>query len=61
LSFTHEGYGNATSISHIKEKWSTYKPGVPDEYYVPQNITSAKGRRANAAIVMLGELDPPVL
>jgi len=58
LSFTHEGYGQATSISNLKTQWSAgrppYQTPVPEEYYVSNNVTaSPSGRRANAAIVML--------
>ncbi|KAJ3802847.1 glycosyltransferase family 15 protein [Lentinula aff. detonsa] len=57
LSLTHDGYGQATSISNLKSQWSAgrppYKTPVPDEYYVSENVTAPSGRRANAAIVML--------
>jgi alpha 1,2-mannosyltransferase len=57
LSFTHEGYGQATSLSNLRGQWSAggppYKIPVPEDYYVPDNFTAASGRRANAAIVML--------
>ncbi|KAF5391378.1 hypothetical protein D9757_001875 [Collybiopsis confluens] len=57
LSFTHEGYGQATSLSNLRTPWSAgqppYKTPVPDVYYVPDNHTEIAGRRANAAIVML--------
>lgn len=59
LSFTHEGYGNATSLSNLKGhiyggSEPPYKSGVPEEYYVPDEPKSPVGRKANAAIVMLG-------
>jgi alpha 1,2-mannosyltransferase len=59
LSFSHEGYGNATSLSNIKEHIigggsnPPYKTPVPDEYYVPSANVTAPGRRANAAFVLL--------
>jgi alpha 1,2-mannosyltransferase len=64
LSFTHEGYGQATSLTNIKQKITSSSPGphvppykVPlaDDYHLKPNITSPQGRRANATIVMLGE------
>lgn len=59
LSFTHEGYGNATSIASIKDKFGKsgtppYKVPLADDYHIPQNHTSPNGRRANATIVILG-------
>jgi len=62
VSFSNEAYGQATSINKIKEHLGTkpgdskppYKVPIPEEYYVHKNNTSADGRRANAAIVMLG-------
>ncbi len=58
LSLAHPGYGQATSLSNIKTPWSSSKPPyqtpVPDDYYVHDNVTSPQGRRASAAIVMLG-------
>jgi len=61
VSFSNESYGQATSINKIKEhlggKGSSpvppYKVPIPDDYYVYKNVTSAQGRKANAAIVML--------
>ncbi|KAJ8078793.1 hypothetical protein PM082_013076 [Marasmius tenuissimus] len=61
ISFTHEGYGKATSLSTLKDSFypvgsSTnppYKNGVPEEYHHKENITSPQGRRANAAFVLL--------
>ncbi|KAJ3549442.1 hypothetical protein NMY22_g886 [Coprinellus aureogranulatus] len=60
LSFTHEGYGQATSLSNIKQKITSGGPHVPpykvplaEDYYLKPNITSPQGRKANATIVML--------
>ncbi|KAF8636740.1 hypothetical protein AX17_003543 [Amanita inopinata Kibby_2008] len=57
LSFSHEGYGRATSIENIKSQLKTprppYKQPVPDEYYLKTNHTSPPERKANAVIVML--------
>jgi len=56
LTFSHEGYSNATSISHIlnKEKPVSSHNSVPDGYYWHDNSTvPIQERRANAAIVML--------
>ncbi|KAI0636864.1 glycosyltransferase family 15 protein [Trametes polyzona] len=59
LSFSHEEYGRATSLSHITEKFGGAKPhppyqdGVPEDYYTTQPIPSPKGRRANATFVFL--------
>jgi len=57
LSFTHQKYGRATSLSHIKSKFSsTPHEYVPDEYYVPPDFNASKPlqiRRANATMVML--------
>jgi len=60
LSFSHEGYGRATSISNIKEHITgheagepPYKNPIPDEYYVKTNETTPQGRKANAAFVIL--------
>jgi alpha 1,2-mannosyltransferase len=72
LSFTHEGYGEVTSISNLRNQWAgptkspgpPYKSPVPDEYYVADNATAISGRRANAAIVMLarnGDLNGIIL
>lgn len=57
LSFSHEGYGRATSITHIKEQLGVnspkppYKVPVPEEYYGSSNSSSP--RKANAVIVIL--------
>ncbi|KAF9069600.1 glycosyltransferase family 15 protein [Rhodocollybia butyracea] len=61
LSFTHEGYGEVTSISNLRNQWSAgsttsappYTTPVPEDYYVPDNSTPPSSRRANAAIVVL--------
>ncbi|KAI9065173.1 glycosyltransferase family 15 protein [Trametes sanguinea] len=58
LSFSHEEYGRATSLSHLSEQFTGSKPhppyqdGVPEEYYAPPT-TPAQGRRANATFVFL--------
>ena len=58
LSVAHEGYGRATALSNIKSQFIGPKPPyetpVPDEYYVPDAKPSPQGRKASAAIVMLG-------
>lgn len=59
LSFSHEGYGRATSIATIKEKIvgpnnkPPYLTPVPAEYYTGDIPEKHAGRRANAAIVIL--------
>jgi alpha 1,2-mannosyltransferase len=60
LSFSHEGYGQATSLSKIKEQLvgaghnPPYKTPVPEHYYQHTNTSSPHGeRKANAVIVML--------
>ncbi|KAF8654070.1 hypothetical protein AX16_003603 [Volvariella volvacea WC 439] len=61
LSFSHEGYGRATSLNNIKEHFGSitrpnqppYRDPVPDDYYIHTNQTSAQGRRANATFVIL--------
>lgn len=61
LSFSHEGYGQATSLSAIKDTFvgpahsPPYKTPVPEDYYGAYNDSSSPhgGRKANAAIVML--------
>jgi alpha 1,2-mannosyltransferase len=60
LSFSHEGYGQATSLSKIKEQLvgtkhqPPYKTPVPGDYYTHPNTSSPHAeRKANAAIVML--------
>lgn len=59
LSFTHEEYGKATSISNIAEQWTgpkpnpPYKTPVPDEYYKPDAPLDLQARKSNASFVML--------
>jgi alpha 1,2-mannosyltransferase len=60
LSFSHEGYGQATSLSNIKDHVigpshnPPYKTPVPEDYYANTNNSSPHGgRKANAVIVML--------
>lgn len=60
LSFSHEAYGRATSISNIKDhitgsqnRIPPYKIPIPEEYYAHPDAGSSQGRKANAAIVML--------
>lgn len=68
LSFSHEDYGRATSLSNIKNKLSPpsgkppYQNGVPPEYYdtVKEDKPTPPERKANAAIVSLarnGDID----
>jgi alpha 1,2-mannosyltransferase len=68
LSFSHEEYGRATSISNLKDKLGSssgkppYQNGVPEEYYdtVKDNKPPPPERKANAAIVSLarnGDID----
>ncbi|OCH85871.1 glycosyltransferase family 15 protein [Obba rivulosa] len=56
LSFTHEDYGRATSLSNIVHKitWdtSTLDP-IPQEYYSDIPASNVTSRRANATILML--------
>ncbi|CDO71226.1 Glycosyltransferase Family 15 protein [Trametes cinnabarina] len=58
LSFSHEEYGRATSLSHLSEQFKgsqphpPYQDGVPEEYYA-QPSAPAQGRRANATFVFL--------
>lgn len=61
LSFSHEAYGRATSISNIKDhitgsqnRIPPYKIPIPEEYYAHPDAANSHGRKANAAIVMLG-------
>ena len=60
LSFTHEPYGRATSISQLTGgfSWSSNAapPAVPDTYYnpdVPHTPAHNASERANATILML--------
>ncbi|KAG8901133.1 alpha 1,2-mannosyltransferase 2.4.1 [Tulasnella sp. 403] len=50
LSFSHEDYGKATSLSTLKNKLQSpvYPHNVPDSYY-----TTNQTRKANAAFVIL--------
>ncbi|KAN0133778.1 glycosyltransferase family 15 protein [Lactarius tabidus] len=57
LTVSHEGYGNATSISRLL---GTSEPSpekaskeVPEQYHWANDTTFVPGRRANATIVML--------
>lgn len=54
LSFTHDGYSRATSVSQL---WTPsvppYKIPLSDDYYIKPEPKLPLGRRANAAIVML--------
>lgn len=58
LSFSHEEYGRATSLTNLSEHFGgakthpPYQDGVPEDYYVTPN-PSPKGRRANATFVFL--------
>ncbi|KAI0780821.1 glycosyltransferase family 15 protein [Trametes elegans] len=69
LSFSHEEYGRATSLSHLSEQFGGSKPhppyedGVPEDYYVP-STPPPQGRRANATFVLLarnGDLNGVVM
>jgi len=58
LTFSHEAYGNATSISRILKPQTPLPVTdssriVPDEYFWPDNSTLVQDRRANATIVIL--------
>ncbi|PSR74154.1 hypothetical protein PHLCEN_2v10110 [Hermanssonia centrifuga] len=60
LSFSHEDYGRATSLSSIKSQiagskgYPPYKDGIPEEYYQSNGtIPSPQGRKANATFVLL--------
>ena len=68
LSFSHDDYRRATSLSNIKDRLSSgsgkppYQNGIPEEYYntVKEDTPSPPGRKANAAIVSLarnGDID----
>ncbi|OJT15739.1 Glycolipid 2-alpha-mannosyltransferase 1, partial [Trametes pubescens] len=58
LSFSHEEYGRATSLTNLSEHFGgakthpPYQDGVPEDYYAAPN-PSPKGRRANATFVFL--------
>ncbi|EMD36053.1 glycosyltransferase family 15 protein [Gelatoporia subvermispora B] len=59
LSFTHEDYGRATSLSNIAHKISgSYSDlgspePIPDDYFASSPHSNATSRRANATILML--------
>jgi alpha 1,2-mannosyltransferase len=57
LTVSHEGYGNATSISRLlgtsERPAEKASKEVPEQYHWPNNTTFVPGRRANATIVML--------
>jgi len=61
LSFSHEEYGRATSLSRISDQLKgvtssgkpPYEDGVPESYYNKDPPPSPQGRKANAAIVSL--------
>ena len=55
LSFSHESYGKATSLSNISKgfrgSYPPYRDPIPAEYYYDANGTAVK--RVNAAFVVL--------
>lgn len=57
LSFSHEDYGRATSLSHLTDKFKErppYQDGIPQEYRHAQNQTRPPTeRKANATFVIL--------
>ncbi|KAH7926325.1 glycosyltransferase family 15 protein [Leucogyrophana mollusca] len=59
MSFSHEEYGKATSISRLAEQITgpksqpPYKEPVPDKYYKPSEPIAEPDRKANATFVML--------
>lgn len=61
LSFSHEGYGQATSISTIAEQLRInekkpvppYKKPLSDEYYHQPAPVDSSARKANATFVVL--------
>ncbi|EJD06044.1 glycosyltransferase family 15 protein [Fomitiporia mediterranea MF3/22] len=60
LSFSHEGYGRATSLSHIagqlhfgQKGEPPYKTPVPEEYIHPPKPADPLTRKANATFVVL--------
>lgn len=68
LSISHEAYGQATSITNIKDKLTSssgkppYQNGVPAEYYdtVEKDDPAPPVRKANATILSLarnGDID----
>ncbi|KAG2078298.1 hypothetical protein BDR04DRAFT_1088094 [Suillus decipiens] len=66
LSFTHEDYGKATSISNIAGQWTgpksnpPYKTPVPDEYHKPDLHMDMQDRKANASFMMLVQQEVPI-
>lgn len=58
LSFSHEEYGRATSLSYLSEQLAGSKPnppyqaGIPEEYYNQAPVNGTE-RRANATFVLL--------
>lgn len=71
LSFSHDGYKQATtglSASNIQTKLQStlprphippYKIPLGDEYYISPNVTTPLGRKANATFVVLGAFASP--
>jgi len=56
LSFTHEGYGRATSLSNVSSKlsWSDPKPEeIPEDYYTSPLVNASSTHRQNATLLML--------
>ena len=60
LSFSHEGYGKATSLSNIRDQLHfgpkgepPYKTPLPEDYIHPPKIPDPKTRKANATFVVL--------
>ncbi|KAJ8078792.1 hypothetical protein PM082_013075 [Marasmius tenuissimus] len=54
VSFIHEGYGNATSLSNFRNSlYNTCPSDKANSYPFNSNSTSSRGRRANAAFVLL--------
>ena len=60
LSFSHESYGKATSLSNIADQFKfgnspnpPYKSIPSDEYFHPQPVPDPLTRRANATFVVL--------
>ncbi|KAF9246500.1 glycosyltransferase family 15 protein [Melanogaster broomeanus] len=57
LSFTHEDYGKATSMSRLTDYLSgsdaPHRESVPDQYYKPVEPVYTPDRKANATFVML--------
>ncbi|KAH6905127.1 alpha-1,2-mannosyltransferase [Coprinopsis sp. MPI-PUGE-AT-0042] len=53
LSFTHEAYGQATSLSNLKDKISQNLPKPKPEVPQPLDSVVETGKRANASFVIL--------